>query len=353
MTSIPANKNDLSPDWFTKTLNLPNNNRVETVKLEPLGEEDSMSGYIYRTKLHYSSNTNETPKSLVIKLPRSRENRTPFLKQSYIREVRFYQQLAQKAGIPVPRLIHADLDTQTSDYILVLEDFPDSTNVRNETGATLSQAIKLIENMASLHSKHWQSTILSRYKFLNTFENIIEMFSTTLPNATPVFLSRFKQYLKPDEISTIQTLEEHFIEIVSPLFDSPRTLLHNDYAMKNILINKDETVFILVDWANVGTGPSVRDLSFFIGTSIPSEIRVDYEGDLIRSYWKSLVRFGVSGFSMDRLMDDYRRAMVIDLARYVGFGGREFFNSVIDSIVKQDVKKIAESVTKLDIKSLL
>jgi aminoglycoside/choline kinase family phosphotransferase len=198
-------------------------------------------------------------------MPRSRNQRTTFLLGAYIREVRFYQKLAPKIGIRVPRLIYAELDTETSDYILVLEDFPDSTNVRNETGATPEQAYKLLENMAKLHVTSWDDPSLSSYQFLNNLDKIVCMFSTRFPNTVPVFLSRFQQYMEKDEAEIIRKLPEYFEEIVSPLLDSPQTLVHNDYAMKNILIlnDSDNVSFVLVDWANAGQGPGVRDLSFF------------------------------------------------------------------------------------------
>ena len=354
MTSIPATLKDLTPEWFTSILRLPKNNHIESVQLEPLGEKDSVSGYIYRAKLNYKHVDKNALKSIILKMPRPRDTRTPFLLKAYIREVRFYEKLAQNIGIPVPKLIYADVDTETSDYILALEDFPESTNVRNETGAQLDQAYKLLEYMARFHAKNWASPNLSRYNFLNNLENIIDMMDSGLPQFAPVFLSRFSQYIEPDEMKLIASLPEYFRAIVTPLLDSPQTIVHNDYAMKNILIidKSDETSFVLVDWANVGRGPGVRDLSFFIGTSIPPEMRTDYEFKFLQHYWEFLRDEGVSDYSFDSLVEDYRRTVVIDLARMVFFGGREFFNSMYESIIKQDIKRRTGSVKELDLNSL-
>jgi len=353
MTSIPATTNELTPEWFTSALKLPEKHQIKSIKLEALGEKDSVSGYIYRAILNYQK-TQDTPESVVIKMPRSRRQRTPFLLGAYIREVRFYEKLAPKVGIKVPKLIYSALDTETSDYILILEDFPESTNVRNETGATLDQAYKLLENMAKLHSTFWADPTISSIKFLNNLNNILHMFSSGFPSTVPVFLSRFQQYMEPDETEIIRKLPEYFDDIVTPLLDSPQTLVHNDYAMKNILIlnETDDVSFVLVDWANVGQGPGVRDLSFFIGTSITPEIRAEYETMFIHYYWECLRRFRVSDYSYDRLYSDYCRTIVIDLARMVHFGGREFFNSMYESIIRLDLGRRIGSVKELDILSL-
>jgi thiamine kinase-like enzyme len=354
MTSIPAGPRELTPEWFTTALRLPEKHQIKSIELEALGEKDSVSGYIYRANIHYSQKSRKGPRSVVIKIPRARDQRTPFLLGAYIREVRFYEKLAPKVGIKVPKLIYADLDTETSDYILILEDFPDSTNVRNETGATPTQAFKLLKNMAKLHSTFWGDPKISRLKFLNNLDNIIEVFNTGFPTTVPVFLSRFKQYMESDEIEIIRKLPEYFEDIVSPLLDSPQTLVHNDYAMKNILIldESDDVSFVLVDWANVGQGPGVRDLSFFIGTSIRPEIRFEYESEFLLYYWESLRKTRISGYSFDRLFSDYRRTLIIDLARTVHFGGREYFNSMYESIIRQDIGRRIGSVKELDLPSL-
>ena len=193
MSTIPATIKDLTPDWFTSILNLPRNHKVKTVQLQPLGEKDSVSGYIYRANLTYTQKTPETPNSLVLKLPKPRNQRSPFLLKAYIREVRFYEKLAPNVGIQDPELIHAEVDIQTSDYILDLEDFPHSTNVRNETGRTLDQAYKLLENMVKLHATHWNDPSLSDHKYLLNQEEIFEMIISGLPSYVPIFLSRLSQ----------------------------------------------------------------------------------------------------------------------------------------------------------------
>ena len=207
---IPETVKDLTPDWFTSILDLHENSHVESVKLQSLGEKDSVSGYIYRAQLSFSSKTQEAPRSIVLKMPRSRDQRTPFLLKAYIREVRFYQLLAHNVGIHVPKLIYADVNIGTSDYILALEDFPESTNVRNEIGATQDQTYNLLENMAKLHAQYWEDPELSAYEFLNNLEDIMEIYSTDLPKCVPVFLSRFSHLLEPDDIAFIEALSEHF-----------------------------------------------------------------------------------------------------------------------------------------------
>lgn len=351
MIPIPSSKEDLTPEWFTSILGLTEYNRVETVKLQSLGESYSVSGCIYRVKLTYKNKTRDAPESVVLKLPQPRNLRTNWLIDAYKNEVMFYQTLAHKVGIPVPKHIYSDIDTETCDYVLVIEDFPESTNVRDETGATPEQAYKLLENMARLHAGNWSNPEVEN-KLLG-FDNSIDLLCAGLTRM-PVFLSRFSQHIQPEEMEIFLAMPDGFRAAVEPLLDAPKTIVHNDYAMKNILILTQcgEPSYVLVDWANLRWGPGARDLGFFIMTSVPPQIRPIGECAFLRHYWATLVGMGVSGYSFEQLLDDYRRCVIMDMARMVNFGGAEYFSPMYESITKHLIRGMTGSARTLRLDSL-
>ncbi len=157
MTTIPNAREDLTPKWFSSILGLKGENQVVSVDLLPLGESDSVSGFIYRASLTYSKKTRKSPESLVLKMPHPRSKRLWWLLDAYRYEVEFYRNYAKDIGVPVPRHIYSEIDQDTCDYILVIEDFPNSENVRDEAGATKEQAYLLLEYMAKLHATNWLS----------------------------------------------------------------------------------------------------------------------------------------------------------------------------------------------------
>jgi aminoglycoside/choline kinase family phosphotransferase len=355
LTSIPNTREDLSPKWFTSVLKLAGDNHVESVELQTLGEADSVSGDIYRVKIKYSNKTPDTPESVVVKLPRPRSLRTPMLLDAYRQEVGFYRNLAHKVGVPVPKHIYSDIDPATYDYVLVIEDYPDSTNVRNEIGATIEQAYSLVQYMAKFHSKYWENPTLLEYEWLfKVDEHRIDTMTSEITKCLPLFLSRFSQYIEPAEMEVLQALPEHYKATVKPLwFSAPPTLVHNDFAMKNILIIDGGLRFVLVDWANVGLGPGVRDLSFFVETSIKPGMRSELEGSLLRHYWEKLRGEGVSGYSFQRMFDDYRRSVIIDIGRNVRFAGRDFFRQMYEPITRRAILGRTGSAEELDLIGLI
>jgi hypothetical protein len=351
VTPIPSSKGDLTPEWFTSILRLAEDNKVESVDLQPLGEQDSVSGYIYRAKLSYHHQTRDAPESVVLKLPHPRNLRTPWLLEAYANEVMFYRNIAPTVGIPVPRHIHSEIDAETGDYVLAIEDFPNSTNVRDEAGASPEQAYKLIEYMARLHAKNWQDPEMGS-KILG-FENSVNLLYAGLAR-TPVFLSRFSQYLQREELEVFQAMPGGFKDVVQSLLESPKTIVHNDYAMKNILmVERDgEPMFVLVDWANLRWGPGARDLSFFIMTSVPPNLRPSGEWAFLRHYWERLRCEGVSDYSFEQLMGDYRRCIIMDMARMVNFGGGDYFSPMYESITRHLIRGRTGSARELNLTSL-
>ncbi len=352
MIPIPNTKKDLTPEWFTSILRLSGGNHVKSVELQPLGESYSVSGEIYRARLTYSNKTQDNPESVVLKIPQPRNLRTTWLLDAYRYEVEFYRTLAPNVGIPVPKHIYSDIDPETCDYVLVIEDFPDSTNVRDETGATKEQAYKLLEYMARLHASHWSSPEIPGHKILS-IENSITYLNSVLPHSTPVFLSRLNRYILPEEMEIFQALPKGFTTVVEPLLRAPKTLVHNDFAMKNILIlDGGEPSFVLVDWATVWWGPGVRDLSFFIMTSVPPSMRSRGEEEFLRHYWERLGSEGVLDYSYEQMFGDYRRCVIMDMARMVSFGGQEFFSPMYESILRHLIRGRTGSARDLDLYSL-
>jgi hypothetical protein len=63
---------------------------------------------------------------------------------------------------------------------------------------------------------------------------------------------------------------------------------------------------VVVDWQTLAVALPARDLSYFIGTSLPIEQRRAQEEHLLATYYELLQAQGVAGYSLDRCRTDYR-----------------------------------------------
>jgi hypothetical protein len=349
---IPRNQTDLTPEWFSTILNTP----VKTVKLQPLGETDSVSGFIYRANLTYKTKQHDNPKSLIIKTPHPKATRPPILTTLYKRELNFYKTLAPKMKLKIPQAFYSDIDNESDKYILVLEDFPHHTPGKNSPGATLQQTNIILEQMAKLHANWWQSPELANYKFLGSLEEFITRYTREIPKRLPLFLKRFESEIPSDDLPIFKALPSKFSAIASPLLGAPQTLIHHDLSLKNTLIREDSSGVdvVLIDWQLAYWNTGVRDVSFFIGISVAPDVRSKCEVEFLRYYWERLRLEGIVGYSFEELWGHYRRAVVCDLARLVFIGGNNVeMSGVMRSLLEHGIRGRSGSTKQLELQSLI
>ncbi len=322
--SIPQNIDEITPDWLAVALSshLGAPIQIASMEFERLGETDSMTGFVFRVRLHYATSAAGGPTSVVVKLPKAREHRSPGNRTQYESEVGFYRHLAPGIEASIPAAYWSEIDAETGDYVLVLEDFPDLRPGSNAEGCTLDEARVLLREMAVLHARWWAAPELVDYPFLMSLESSLDRWAKALPERLPIFLDRHGAFVQSEERSFLEALATHFSDSVAPLRNAPRTLVHGDLAVKNTLRGgtPSDPTYVVIDWQLAGIQSGVRDVSFFIEHSIAPAMRSRSEQEMLRFYHSQLEARGVTGYSLAQLVEDYRRSVVMDMARFVTVG---------------------------------
>ncbi len=142
---------------------------------------------------------------------------------------------------------------------------------------------------------------------------------------------------------------------MAPLLRSPRTLIHGDLSLKNTLVGgtAENPEFVILDWQLAAVQPGIRDVSFFVETSVAPETRTDAEEYLLRYYYSQLEARGARGYSFDALMDDYRRSVLVDLARIWSFGSVPNPTTAINAVVRNNIRGRTGSAVELRLGDLL
>ena len=96
---------------------------MESLTVERIGQGRGFAGSIHRLTIRYSADT-EAPPTIVVKSPSANlEIRDYAIRDGmYRRETMFYRELATESGIPVPDCYFSDLDPESGDFVLLLED---------------------------------------------------------------------------------------------------------------------------------------------------------------------------------------------------------------------------------------
>jgi hypothetical protein len=66
----------------------------------------------------------------------------------------------------------------------------------------------------------------------------------------------------------------------------------------------------VVDWQTITVGLPARDLAYFLGTSLDSDLREATESELVKAYHRRLLEHGVTDYSVSQCWDDYRIGML-------------------------------------------
>jgi hypothetical protein len=95
----------------------------------------------------------------------------------------------------------------------------------------------------------------------------------------------------------------------------PSSVVHGDYRLDNLLFAPDGSgategpgapAVLAIDWQTAAVGPPLRDVAYFLGTSLATHVRRSAEESLVAEYHSAVVDRGVTDYDADRCWTDYR-----------------------------------------------
>lgn len=282
---------EITPAWLSATLGV----EVTSVRSERVGT--GQMGSCYRLRL-------DDDRSVLAKLPPDDRSALSIMRGAYECEIRFYTQLASTVAVRVPACHHAEMDPDTGDFVVLLEDLAPRRQGDQIAGCTPRQARPAAVNLAGLHGPRWKDASLLEVEGLEpTDAEQADLLANILGQATEVFLDGLGDLVSAADA----TLLREFVGLCAPwiLARSDRFgLVHGDYRLDNLMFGADDDV-VAVDWQTLALGLPARDLAYFVETSLAPEERRAHERDLVAAYHAALVGHGVEGYSLEQCWDDY------------------------------------------------
>jgi hypothetical protein len=303
----------LTPDWLTAALRsssqLEPSGRVTSVDVRSVGT--GQMGTVFRLTLEYRG-AGDAPATLIAKLPATDETSLATARslRSYEREVRFYQQLAPHLPVRVPRALYADIDVETADMILLLEDMSPAQPGDQLAGCSVVVAGIAVDELVRLHAARWADPALADLEWLHGDRAATVRF---LGHLLPQLWRGFQHRYAGDLGAEVQEAGEAlFGQLESYLLSNtgPWTIVHGDYRLDNLLFAstpEDQVSVAVVDWQTCAHGSGPADVAYFIGAGLNAEDRRASERNLVGAYHAGLVGAGVEGYDWDRCWRDYRR----------------------------------------------
>jgi aminoglycoside/choline kinase family phosphotransferase len=314
----------LDATWFTNMLRdggyLTDAQRVLNATATRVGAGEGMASLLWRVALTYDQ-PSDAPKSVIVKLATDDAHRL-FIMQTakfYAREVRFYDELAADAPVRVPHCLHAAIDPETSLFILILEDVGQLRHVDQLAGCGFDDAVDALRTVAKFQARWWGQDLSNlATTFLPMNDGFNQFVVPMLHQQNWPAARDARPDLWPDDVSAFL---DGFIAKVPEILEGlmgADTLIHNDYRVDNLLWDGDEIVVLDFQMSSVGSG--LLDFAYFVGQSIPKEVRKQRFNELMDAYLSELAANGVL-LDRDVALDKYRRALVFGFMWPLGLMG--------------------------------
>ncbi|MBL6751401.1 MAG: DUF1679 domain-containing protein [Nevskia sp.] len=224
----------------------------------------------------------------------------------YRSEVMFYREAAHRAGIRTPMTYAAELDPETNEFSLLFEDLAPAQQGDQMSGCTLVETRMALSEVSRLHAAFWNDTELMKQDWLYVPTGAQGYYTTALvEECWDYFKKTYEGWLpKPIEELCAKLVRNH--AYWNRPRDFPKCYSHNDFRPDNMLFSKDGSRVAVVDWQTSNFLGSGMDVAYFLGGALPREVRRAHERQLLREYHDDLIKYGVTDYSFEHLMDDYR-----------------------------------------------
>jgi hypothetical protein len=294
---IPSDVDQLTAEWFSEVLQRD---------VAEASVVDRSTGTTGRALVALQGEAG-LPETVFVKLPPFDASQREFVAGTGMgpAEARFYRDLAGEVAVRVPRVWYAATDDH--DYVMVLEDltasgcrFPTAHDADIE-----ARARDITEQLALLHAPYWESP---RFESGGDLEWLTARGQRG--GGGRFFIKKAVEEIGGQMDAEFHRVAELYLarttEIVELLREGAPTLVHGDSHLGNLFVDVaagDRTGFL--DWAVVCRGPGIRDLSYVMCNSVPSEVREPIERELVERYCALLAQAGVA-VDADETWDRYR-----------------------------------------------
>ena len=269
---IPAALDTITTEWLTKALHstgMITNATVKSFDINMLGEGQGFTGQIGRFQLDYDIEEEDAPRSLVAKFPAINPKVRATLNRFriYEREIRFYQEIAEEIELRTPHFYYSDLDIETGESILLLEDLTHARVGNNVAGCSPAEAELAIRDLAKFHATWWESPQLEEIRWMPAFDDDAESLQELYQQLWEPFTEKFKDFLSDEFLELGFRFGKNVVNIGKQLSQPPQTIVHGDYRLDNLLFSSPEsgTMLTVIDWQVAQRGRGVSDVAYFLG----------------------------------------------------------------------------------------
>lgn len=305
LSSIPIEVEDLTATWLQEVLRV----HVPGASLQAIEVAEAHSGTTGRARVLLTHGDPRLPRSVFVKLAPFDVGQRAFVEQHGMgrAEARFYAEIAAEVPVRHPRPWYAAHD-DAGRYVMVLEDlFAVGAGYPSHRDPDLPAFVeRVIESLAMLHAAFWASPRFTSDGDLAWVERRSRGYGSAAPLVT-FAVDQLGANLPEASHRLAEVYLPRADRIAELLARGTPTLVHGDAHLGNLFA--DGTTPGFLDWAMVSCAPGLRDVAYFLASSVPTDLRRANERTLVERYCERLREAGVA-LDVDAAWDQYRVQLV-------------------------------------------
>lgn len=290
-------KTDINPSWVQQVLQrqqvFPSTTTITAAEVAPIGTGQVADS----VRVEFKTNEHAPFSSLVAKVSSDEDQSRAAgrTEMNYLREVRFYEEIAPRLSARVPRCYYAEIDSNGTEFVLLLEDLSPATAGNQLAGASIEQVAAALRQAARFHAPFWGGDELRGSAWLDISDSYWKRFEEMMPQWWAGFRDRYDGKLSDAQVAFGDAFVGAIDQYYALMRSLPPTVQHGDFRLDNLLfgVDGDPAALAVVDWQTVLLAPGAVDAAYCVGGSLPVDVRREHEEHLFQVYSDELAAHGV------------------------------------------------------------
>ncbi|MCH7984325.1 MAG: phosphotransferase, partial [Chloroflexi bacterium] len=267
-----------------------------------------------RLHVEYDNNEAGAPQSLVVKLPTDNPvmRKVVSSRGLYMREVRFYEEIAEQIELRTPRRYYSAFDSESGGFVLLLEDLAPARVGDQVAGCSAADAELAIREIAKFHAAWWESPKIADIDWMPSARSGARAFQQLYQRSWSSLRGKMGDKL-PDTILDIgERLGPNIVNVRERAAEPPQTIVQGDFRLDNMFFASPDggAPFAAVDWQLIHRNRGVYDVAWFLSGCLDPETRKSTEMELLKLYQSTLEENGVRDYGIEQCVEDYRHSLL-------------------------------------------
>ena len=310
----------LDAAWLDEVLRAGGHTQSEVVglRVEPLALSGATTD-MARLRITYADDAAAGPESLVAKIRGGKPVQVQMDQAMglFERERRFYLAFAGHVPVRTAALFYAGDGDSTP---LLLQDLGGLRMGDQQHGLAVDDAAAMMDSLAALHAKFWQSPQLTADWLVSPTEGVYsQMIAQIVSTGAPVVAERFAGRVHNATLAAVIDAAQDWNQVLQRCAEGPHTLTHNDCRLDNVFFDgaaaAGAVTPYLIDWQIPASTRGTQDVANLLAGSMNvDDLAVHWER-LVARYYDGLIAGGVSGYSREQCVQHYRQSIIYPLGQ--------------------------------------